>query len=75
MATTITPCTVIEIVGTIDDEDHTSTLAFATFVYDQFSIGDDRLDLVTLTARLSTEGQVDARDLCGYGPCTIRIKN
>jgi hypothetical protein len=75
MATSITPCTVIEIVGEIDDEEHTSTLAFATFVYDLFSIGDDRLDLVTLTARLSTKGQVDAHDLRGYGACTIRIKN
>jgi hypothetical protein len=70
MATTITPCTVIEIVG----EENTSTLSFATFVYDQFSVGDDRLDLVTLTARLSADGQVVTHDLHGYGACTIRIK-
>ena len=70
MATTISPCTVIE----IDGEENTSTLSFATFVYDQFSIGDDRLDLVTLTARLSADGQVATHDLRGYGACTIRIK-
>ncbi len=75
MATTITPCTVIEIIGEIDGEEHISVLTFATFVYDQFSIADNSLDLVTLTARLSTEGRVDADDLRGYGACTIRLKN
>jgi hypothetical protein len=75
MATTITPCTVIEIAGELDAEEHTSTLAFATFVYDQFSIGDNSLDLATLTARLSADGQVATHDLRGYGPCIIRIKN